>query len=77
MKHIACERDFDNENFWSYMIPPSYSIDLKIVSFHCERDFYFFEIIRLVINRCYIFILTVLASISLLFPCKEGAGLST
>ena len=26
-----------------------YSIDLKIVSFPCERDFYFFEIIRLVI----------------------------
>ena len=27
----------------------AYSIDLKIVAFPCERDFYFFEIIRLVI----------------------------
>ena len=26
-----------------------YSIDLKIVAFPCERDFHFFEIIRLVI----------------------------
>ena len=26
-----------------------YSIDLKIVIFPCERDFYFFEVIRLVI----------------------------
>ena len=35
---------FDNTNLHA-----NYIIDLKIVSFPCERDFYFFGVIRLVI----------------------------